>query len=109
MIRPVVLIGVMFVGLLGFTLYQMKYRVKDLRADVVEYESAIEVETQEIRMLRAEWAYLNRPDALEERARSLLNMKQIDAEQLVAIDDIPFRESDTVSDASAVVSSGDAQ
>lgn len=59
-----------FLGLIGlaFWAYQQNYRTQAALAEVRDLHGRIGAAHQRLSMLRAEWAYLNRPDRLMDLA-----------------------------------------
>lgn len=74
---------------LGFGVYRLKYRVLALSGEVADLERQIAAERDSIHHLRAEWAFLNRPDRLSMRAKNLLRMAPIPADRIVTAEDLP--------------------
>jgi hypothetical protein len=92
MIRLATLFWVLLVAATGAAMFTVKYQVQGLDAQLSETRKAQSQEQHEIRMLTAEWAYLNRPDALSEMNRRYLSLVPIATRQLqVAIADLPMR------------------
>lgn len=59
-------LSVVAVVALGFWAYQEGYETRQTKREVARLQSDIGKRHQELSMLRAEWAYLNRPDRLHE-------------------------------------------
>jgi hypothetical protein len=92
MIRLATLFWVLLVSATGAAMFTVKYQVQALDTALTEARKAASQEQREIRMLTAEWAYLNRPDALSEMNQRYLSLVPIATKQLqVAIDEIPLR------------------
>ncbi|MFT5630885.1 MAG: hypothetical protein ACI82I_000738 [Gammaproteobacteria bacterium] len=53
---------------LAFWSYQENYKTRDALGEVRSLHAQIGANHQRLRMLRAEWAYLNRPDRLSDLA-----------------------------------------
>jgi len=76
----------------GFAMYAIKYEVQGLEDDLARTRKAALAEAHEIRVLTAEWAYLNRPEALAEMNQRYLSLVPIATKQLrTSADDIPLR------------------
>jgi hypothetical protein len=76
----------------GFAMYAIKYEVQGLEDDLARTQKAALTEAHEIRVLTAEWAYLNRPEALAEMNQRYLSLVPIATKQLrTSADDIPIR------------------
>ncbi|SEL08316.1 cell division protein FtsL [Jannaschia helgolandensis] len=61
-------LSVSVVVILAFWAYGEGYETRATERDVARLERTIGARHQELSMLRAEWAYLNRPDRLQELA-----------------------------------------
>ncbi|MBU0858476.1 MAG: hypothetical protein KJ667_00930 [Alphaproteobacteria bacterium] len=74
----------------GTMLFRVSERVQTAEHNLAQMESAAAKEAETIRVLRAEWAYLNRPDRLEALAAKHLKMDQPGIQQvLVDSGDLP--------------------
>ena len=60
---------------LAFWAYQENYRTKEAQARAEALQREIGLARQKLRMLRAEWAYLNRPERL--RALAEMNFERL--------------------------------
>jgi hypothetical protein len=69
-------------GLSGAVLLHVSQNVQKSEDRLAEIEASIDRERETIRVLRAEWAYLNRPDRLERLARDFLDLAPPDPEDL---------------------------
>lgn len=75
----------------AIALFHVKHEVKQLEKALAEEHRAL-LQTQEaIHVLKAEWSYLNRPGRIAELARRHLALEPIEAEQVVQVDDLPYR------------------
>lgn len=63
-------------------LFQLKFKVHDLREEVTELKQKIISEKESIRVLRAEWAYLNNPDRIKNLAKKYLDLKEVSVEHV---------------------------
>lgn len=70
-------------------LYLVKYRVMDVKEEVAQVQQEIVAEQQSIHLLNAEWAYLNRPQRLEQLARQYLSMEAISPSRIIQWEELP--------------------
>ncbi len=64
--KPVLyLSAVVFVGLCAFWAYRVNYATREALGRVADLQAEMTHERERMRMLNAEWAYLNRPDRLQ--------------------------------------------
>ena len=89
-------LGVVFWGGLvlasGFATFNVKYAVQGIDEELVRVRRQTIAETQEIRVLTAEWAYLNQPDRLAELNRNFLQLAPMTTKQLQGrVDEIALR------------------
>jgi hypothetical protein len=76
----------------GFTTFKVKYAVQDIEDELNRVRRHTIVEQQEVRVLTAEWTYLNQPERLAELNRRFLGLAPIAAKQLQrTIAEIPLR------------------
>ena len=80
-----------------FALYQIKYRVQTVEAQIAAVERELAEEQEVMHVLTAEWHYLNRPSRL---AMLVKRQKQealvpVSAKQVATVENIPFAPSDT--------------
>ncbi len=81
----------------GIALYQVKYRTQHVQDEVRLLKQQIAADSEAIKVLRAEWTYLSRPDRLEALGSRYLALAPAASVQVVSsLDDIPFREDPTV-------------
>jgi hypothetical protein len=72
--------------------FAVKYEVQALDDQLTDAGKATASENRELRVLDAEWAYLNRPDMLAAMNQRFLSLAAITRKQLqTAITDIPMR------------------
>lgn len=73
--------------------YRVNYATQAALARVADLRAAIALEREALGVLRAEWAYLNRPDrlsALVELHREALELAPLTPEQFVHVEMIAF-------------------
>jgi hypothetical protein len=66
----------------GFVTFNVKYAVQGIEDELARVRRQTIAEQQEIRVLSAEWAYLNQPDRLAELNRNFLQLAPMTAKQL---------------------------
>jgi len=72
--------------------FAVKYEVQALDAQLADIRRATAAESRELRVLDAEWAYLNRPDMLAAMNQRFLSLAPITRKQLqTATAEIPMR------------------
>ena len=81
----------------SFMLYNVKYKVQSLKAQIEETSKEIAQEKEALRVVSAEWAYLNRPERLKSLADKYLAGKAVTVDQVAEIEAIAFRERDVAS------------
>jgi hypothetical protein len=91
MIRLISFIAIlMFAGVSG-ALYKLKYKVQSLDRQALTLQRQILAEREAVRLLEADWAYLNQPDRLQAMAERHLTLGPIDTRQFATIASIPAR------------------
>jgi len=91
MIRLATALALALTVAVSYGVYRLKHEVRLLEDRLAALDRAIAAENQIIHVLRAEWAFLNRPAALQAAADRHLALQPVAARQIVAIDDLPFR------------------
>lgn len=92
MIRLGALFWLALVVAAGFVTFKVKYAVQDLEDELNRVKKQTIAEQQEIRVLSAEWTYLNQPERLAELNRRFLQLAPIGPKQLQQkVEDIPLR------------------
>jgi hypothetical protein len=92
MIRLSSLFSVLLVSATALATFAVKYQVQTLDDRLAGARKATASEQRELRVLEAEWAYLNRPDMLAAMNQRFLSLAPITRKQLqTAIADIPMR------------------
>lgn len=91
--RAVGFLGTALLLLLSFGLYKGVYTVKAQEKEIKELEAAIAKESETIRVLKADWTYLNQPERLQLLARRHLTLAPTAATQIVIMANLPERGS----------------
>ena len=91
MIKRSTLIWMSIAVVAGVGLFTLKYDVSESEELLAKLRLETNTHNQEIHVLKAEWAYLNRPDRLDKLGRRFLVLEPTLATQTIAIEDIPFR------------------
>jgi len=73
-LKPRTFIVYTFAAISGVILLNASQQVQEAQSRLDTYEKSIENEEEQIRMLRAEWASLNRPERLERLANEYLDL-----------------------------------
>jgi hypothetical protein len=81
--RTFTLFAFIVCALVSLAFYRLAYEVQQLENRLAETNRGIMIEHNAIDVLRAEWAYLVRPDMLQERAARHLNLAPIAAHQVI--------------------------
>jgi hypothetical protein len=92
MIRLSTLFWLVVVATAGFAMFAVKYEVQGLADELARTVKQADDTERDVRVLDAEWAYLNRPDALAQMNQRLLSLVPIATKQLrTSLGDIPMR------------------
>lgn len=75
--RNTVIIGTIAIGISIFGLFQVKYKVYNLKRDLMEINRQLAADKDSIRVLKAEWAYLNKPERIQQLSGKYLQMDNI--------------------------------
>jgi cell division protein FtsL len=103
MIRFANIVAIVVVIGAGVGLYQLKYTTEQVQEEVRRLEAQIASDEAAIKVLKAEWTYLSRPERLERLSERYLALRPTASAQVARnLEDIPFR-----SDPLAVVAAGD--
>ena len=86
------LFWVTLVAMAGFGTFKVKYAVQDCEDQLNRLRKQTTAEQQEIRVLTAEWTFLNQPERLVNLNPRILRLAPIATKQLQGrIEDIPLR------------------
>ncbi len=90
MIRIVNIVVLAITVMFAFGLYKLKYNTSISEDQLVQLQRDIEQEQRALRVLKAEWSHLNRPERIQALAVKHLALKPLDPGQILEIKDIPF-------------------
>lgn len=91
MIRYLTAIGIALLALISFELYNGVHRVKGQQKELEALKTSIASEGEAIRVLKAEWSYLNQPDRLQQLARRHLALSPTGPAQIVILASLPLK------------------
>ncbi len=91
MIKRSTLVWMMLAVFAGIGLFILKYDVSEMEDRLAALQRETRGHLEAIHVLKAEWSYLNQPARLDDLGQRLLSLEPVDADQSVAIGDIPFR------------------
>jgi cell division protein FtsL len=92
LLRSATLLFLVLAAGLSFVLFQVKYEVQKVDAELNALHRQIAADRQAIHVLKAEWTHLNDPARLRElAARHLAGLKPMAPGQFAALADLPAR------------------
>ena len=94
MLRSFNIIALALTIALSFGLYDVKYRAQHEEQRISLLERKIAEEQDTMRVLEAEWSYLNAPERLERLTARYLDLAPVRAGQVVSFEDLPSRQPD---------------
>ena len=74
---------------LAMGVYLIKYSVQNIQRDVVIARDSLSHEQESLHLLKAEWAYLNRPERLRQLAERHLDLVPLDSKKIEEIGVLP--------------------
>lgn len=69
--------------------YLVKYSAQSQQRDVVKLRAELAAEQESLHLLHAEWAYLNRPERLQQLASRHLALTPIESAQIIDANRLP--------------------
>lgn len=75
--KEIAIAGILSIGLIVFGLFQIKYKVANLKHDLAEINRQLAADKDSIRVLKAEWSYLNKPERVGRLASKYLKLDNI--------------------------------
>lgn len=80
----------MFIVPMALGLFYVKHIVENLEEELSALERSIDSDKEEVHVLRAEWAYLSRPERVESLASQYLELEPASGAQIADVSSIPF-------------------
>lgn len=93
--RPAIVVGFALIGVLSFGLYVLEHEVQGLEQRLADVNQELLENQNTVRVLNAEWSYLNRPDRLQQLAARhgrRLSLMPMSPSQIGTVGDLPWRE-----------------
>ncbi len=94
MVRTLNILFILAVVIGAGTVYEMKLAATKSAEKVADLKRQIDEERDAIRLLKAEWSLLNKPDRLQslvERYNDYLQLQPLGVKQIVTQEDLPAR------------------
>ena len=85
------LLWLIVMSAIGWGVYQLKYQVQALEAQLARTNREIVAEQDAIHVLKAEWSYLNQPRQISQMAQKFLLVAPLGPRQMVTLSMIPSR------------------
>lgn len=73
------------------SLFTLKFEVLSLEGELEALNDRIVADLEAIRVLQAEWSYLNQPAKLQRHADRHLQLGRLRASQVISLDQLPVR------------------
>jgi hypothetical protein len=90
-LRPSTLLWLAVIAAVGYGMFQVKYQVTALEDELARVNRSIDNDRDQLRVLGAEWSYLNQPQRLDQLRQRYLTLVPIQRAQQGTLDQIPFR------------------
>lgn len=91
MIRPLTCLCMLLAGGSGLYLYQTKHRAQLLDREITRVVQSADAARARTKMLRAEWAWLNEPERLQDLSERFLQLKPMAPSQFVPMTELAQR------------------
>jgi cell division protein FtsL len=91
MIRTINAAAVALLVLVCFGLYNGVHRVKAQEQALAKLKTQLAQEAEAVRVLKAEWSYLNQPERLQALARRHLTLAPTGASQITVLASLPLK------------------
>lgn len=85
------LLWIVLAAAVGFGLFHVKYKVQALEEKLAHLNTQIVHDQEQLHVLHAEWAYLNRPKRLEDLNSRFLGLVPLTPDHMGTLADLPMR------------------
>ena len=89
--RKTAVLWLVLAAIAGGVLFHTSQRVTDGRAELDKIAQSLRKEDESLRVLQAEWSYLNQPDRLEKLAKKYFRLVPLKGSQFAKPDDLETR------------------
>ena len=92
MSRSLTVGALLLIAAVSIGLYQLSYMVRGLEGELIDLNRALRQDREAIQVLHAEWAYLSRPEALQQESDRYLHLVPLLPKQIITepqIADLP--------------------
>lgn len=93
MLRRSIGIWVVVVSLSGVGMFLLKHEVQSRKSELDSLHEYIINHQEAIRVLRAEWSFLNQPSRIERLARKHLGLRPLESRQIIHINKFSSQQS----------------
>lgn len=90
--RKTTLLWLVLAVFCGTGIFHTSQKVHDERVKIETLNASIAKEEESLRVLNAEWSYLNQPTRLEKLTKTYLHLAPLKGTQFVKVEDIPLRK-----------------
>ncbi|MDX1974170.1 MAG: hypothetical protein SFT92_00685 [Rickettsiales bacterium] len=90
MARISTIVWLLIIVVATFSLYLVKYQVHAIRQQITDISKQLEVEKEGLHVVAAEWAYLNRPQRLQNLSSKYLGNTGLTVDRVADLEAIPF-------------------
>lgn len=91
MMPRVFLVWLVMASGIGYAVYQLKYEVIQLESQLNRLNRQIATDQEAIRILKAEWSYLNQPNQLEALSKRFLDLEPMTGRQFSELAALPSK------------------
>lgn len=84
-----ILVNMVCIAVLAAGVYLVKYSVQDVQRNVAVIKRDLAAERESLHLLKAEWAYLNRPERLRKLADRHLDLVPLDSRTINQVSVLP--------------------